>query len=96
MTPISYKLLSLLDIIVDWFECIQSPMNTCRNVLDLAVLDKEKIKYTLRIWVAALLLSFCLELPIYIYYGTRNEYSFYIIYVVIGFFILLFHLILSI
>lgn len=85
MSKMSNHYLSLLDIIVDWFECIRSPINSCVKILDSAISDKEKIKYTFRIWIAAFLLSFCLELPIYIYYGTHNEYVFYIIYIIIGF-----------
>ena len=79
------RYLPLFHMFVDWADCVRSPMNTCRHILNSAISDKEKINYTFRIWIVAFLLSFSLELPLYLYYGTRNDYLFYILYILIGF-----------
>lgn len=82
-------LFKFIELFIDWFECVISPIKTCRKILNSAISDKEKIYSSFCIWFIAFILSFGLEIPIYYYYGLGREYSFYISYTIFGFFYLL-------
>jgi hypothetical protein len=70
---------------VDWFDCIRSPLKSCRKILISAIPDKEKIIFASRIWIIAFLLSFALELPLYFYIGIHIEKPFVFSYLAYGF-----------
>lgn len=79
----------LISFWVDWVDCIQSPLVTCRRILDSAISDKEKILFAFHTWFIAFLLSLSLEIPIYYNYGIKLEKSFIFSYCVSGFIILI-------
>jgi hypothetical protein len=78
----------MYNLIIDWIECIQSPLLTCRKILKLKSI-KEKHYISFKIWITSFLISFCLEFPIFYHHGVREEYSFYISYTIIGIFTLI-------
>lgn len=75
-------------LLMDWINCIQYPLLTCRKILKLKS-NNEKFYISFRIWITSFVMSFCLEFPILYYHGINKEYSFYISYTLIGTFSLI-------
>jgi hypothetical protein len=76
---------SFLALFINWLDCIRRPIITCHKIFNLAISDNEKIKFALQIWIIGFLISLCLEMPIYYYYGLRMENSYIFPYLIYGF-----------